>query len=66
MMRLSKFIPSRLVFILARKPYLLEVLRLKVLLLGMTTDKRRGKEREIWEEFYRMTAMINRKWMGSN
>jgi hypothetical protein len=29
-------------------------------------DERKGKEREIWEEFYSMIAVMNREWMGPN
>jgi hypothetical protein len=69
--RLSKFIPLRLVFAIARESYLLEDLKLKMLLLSVIVyrevmDGRRGKEKEIWEKFYRMTAVMKRKWIGSN
>lgn len=29
-------------------------------------DGRRRKEREIWEKFYRMTAVMKREWTGPN
>jgi hypothetical protein len=51
-MRLSKFIPLRMIFTIARETYLLEDLKIKMLLLGMTVyrkvmDGRRRKEGEI-------------------
>jgi hypothetical protein len=29
-------------------------------------EGRRGKERVIWQEFYRVTTVMNRGWMGPN
>jgi hypothetical protein len=68
---LSKFTYSRLSYILTREPYLLEDLRLKILLLSTTAykevmDERQRKEMEIWEEFYRLMTVMNREWTGPN
>mgnify|MGYP000250499100 CR=1 FL=1 len=66
---LSKYTSSRLVYELAREPFLMEELRLK---LGPTTNwakllrERQNKRKDIWPEFYTTNAMNTRTWMGTN
>lgn len=67
----SKFTPSRLVYILAREQFFIEELRLKMLL--PTTSSYREmvselmtKREDIWGEFFTTDAMIAREWTRGN
>ena len=64
---LSKFTPSRLVYELAREPFYIEELRLKLLLPATEAYKDllqelHEKKGEIWEKFYVTDAMTSREW----
>ena len=67
----SKYTLSRLVYVLAREPFLLEELRTKCNLpytpnWKKALDERIRKREDIWEEFYTTEAMINRAWTDTN
>ena len=67
----SKFTPARLVYELAKEPFFLEELRIRLQLPTTSTwgkhiNDRKKKRSSIWEEFYCTEAMMNRKWMLAN
>ena len=67
----SKFTPSRYVYILTREPFLMEDLHYALLLPAteayrelMAENQR--KRRDIEEDFYATSAMTDRRWTGPN
>jgi hypothetical protein len=56
---------SRFDLAVARKPYVLEDQRLKMLCMNVSV-KGKGKESFIWQELYRATTTMNRVRMGPN
>lgn len=70
-MCLSKHAPSRLTYILAREPYLIEELRYRLLLPSTDAYERlhqelNAKREEIWPDFFCTDAMIFTEWMRPN
>ena len=67
----SKHTRSKLIYVLAREPFLLEEFRTKWDLpytpnWRKALDERTRKQEDIWEEFYSTEAMVNRTWTGTN
>ena len=67
----SKFTPSRLVYVLTRETLLIEDIRFQYLLQSTgeyeaLREERNEKEKEIWDDFYCTSAMLDRNWMGPN
>ena len=65
----SKYTPSRLTYQLTGEPFLIEDLRLKMLLpatdaYGKLLDELRDKREAIWLDFYSTEAMVNPEWKG--
>ncbi|KAJ4432409.1 hypothetical protein ANN_21028 [Periplaneta americana] len=67
----SKFTPSRLVYVLIREPFLIEDLRYSLIL--PTTDaykqlleENTQKRNNIDDEFYATSAMVDRSWTGTD
>lgn len=68
---ISRFTPSRMAYVLAREPFLIEDLRVKFLLPSTDAYKNFLQERydkmtEIDEDFYCTSAMIDRSWTQPN
>ena len=64
-LKVSKFTPSRLVYILAKETLLIEHLRFTYIHRRLCCSTR-GKEKEIWSGFYCTGTMIDRHWTGHN
>ena len=67
----SKTTRSRLVYLLAREPFLLEDIKLRYMLqhtraLGNQMKTMEEKRADVWPEFYDTGAMTDRTWTTSN
>lgn len=65
----SRYTRSRLAYELAREPFFIEDLRMKLPSTDSSNkllQEREKKRREIWMEFYATTAMTNRSWTEAN
>jgi hypothetical protein len=68
---LSKYTPSRLVYVLARETFLLDDLMLQHLLPRTSEVKavlrsRKRKQEEIWQDFYATEPMTTDSWKKEN
>ena len=64
---LSKYTPSRFIYVLAREPFYIEELRLKFLLPAMPAyqdllRELQEKKFKIWDDFYVTDAVTNCEW----
>jgi hypothetical protein len=62
---------SRLVYELAKETFLVEELRINLLLPSSESatkllEERKKKREEIWQDFYATDAMLNRNWTKAN
>ncbi|PSN45906.1 hypothetical protein C0J52_20521 [Blattella germanica] len=65
----SKHTKSRLVYELAREPFFIEDLRMRLPSTDSSNrllQEREKKRREIWLDFYTIEAMTNRTWTNTN
>lgn len=67
----SKYTPSRLVYLLARETFLIQDIRTRMLLPNTAAYEDllkdlQQKRAEVEEEFYASSAMIDRRWTGTN
>jgi hypothetical protein len=67
----SKYTRSRLLYELAKETFLVEGLRINLLLPSPESatkllEERKKKREEIWQDFYATDTMLNRNWTKAN